>query len=157
MQRARLQQAYRCAEFPDISLGRICWPDSTVRCTGDDPAQLMAFADRLLDAWRDYSDASVEIRAYTTENGQQVPHNTVTPILHHTAEEGYVLDLVPRNNAVSPEHPEGIFHPHREIHHIKKENIGLIEVMGLAILPSRLKPQGEAIRQVLTGARARCV
>ena len=153
MQRARLQQAYRCAGFPDIRIGRICWPVSTVRCTGRDAGQLMAFADRLLDAWREYSDESVDIRAYTVENGERTPHNTVTPILHHTEEEGYVLDLVPRNNAASPEHPEGIFHPHREIHHIKKENIGLIEVMGLAILPSRLKAQGEAIRQVLTGAR----
>ena len=80
-----------------------------------------------------------------------MPHNTVTPILHHEEGRGYVLDLVPRNNRTTEQHPEGIFHPHREIHHIKKENIGLIEVMGLAILPSRLKQQSEDIARVLTG------
>ena len=80
-----------------------------------------------------------------------MPHNTVTPILHYDAEKGYVLDLVPRNNRTTQQYPEGIFHPHREIHHIKKENIGLIEVMGLAILPSRLAQQSKAIAAVLCG------
>ena len=153
MQSAAVQQRYRCADFPAVRIERICWPVSTVRCTGSDEQQLIAFAERLLAVWRSYSDESADIRACTLENGTEVPHNTVTPILHRSDAEGYVLDLVPRNNATSAAYPEGIFHPHREIHHIKKENIGLIEVMGLAILPSRLKPQSEAIRAVLTGAR----
>ena len=92
-----------------------------------------------------------DILAETMENGSPTPHNTVTPILHYDEKKGYVLDLVPRNNRTTEQYPEGIFHPHREIHHIKKENIGLIEVMGLAILPSRLAQQSEAIAAVLCG------
>ena len=154
MQRAALQQSYRCKGFEGITIGRINWPVSTIRCTGRDPEQLSAFAERLLEGWRNYSDPSVSIVAFTEENGKRVPHNTITPILHFTETDGYVLDLVPRNNAVSEEYPEGIFHPHRELHHIKKENIGLIEVMGLAILPSRLKDQTAAICEVLTGEKS---
>ena len=151
MQSAALQQQYRCEGFEEITIGRINWPVSTIRCTGRNSEQLIAFAERFLDGWRSYTDESVEIRAFTEENGRRVPHNTVTPILHYTEQDGYVLDLVPRNNATSEAFPEGIFHPHRELHHIKKENIGLIEVMGLAILPSRLKDQTAAICSVLTG------
>ena len=154
MQSATLQQRYRCDAFDEITIGRINWPVSTIRCTGKNAEQLMAFAERFMEGWRGYSDESVNIRAFTEENGQRTPHNTITPILHYTEQDGYVLDLVPRNNAVSAEHPEGIFHPHRELHHIKKENIGLIEVMGLAILPSRLKDQSAAICAVLTGEKS---
>ena len=153
MQSAGFQQRYRCDGFDKITIGRINWPVSTIRCTGRDTEQLTAFAEQLLEAWREYSDESVDIRAFTEEEGRRVPHNTITPILHYTEQDGYVLDLVLRNNATSEAFPEGIFHPHRELHHIKKENIGLIEDMGLAILPSRLKDQTAAICGVLAGAR----
>ena len=138
-------------EYPDISVETIRWPVSTVRACGRDAAQLIGFAGRLLETWRGYSDAEADILAETMENGSPTPHNTVTPILHYDEKKGYVLDLVPRNNRTTEQYPEGIFHPHREIHHIKKENIGLIEVMGLAILPSRLAQQSEAIAAVLCG------
>ncbi len=151
MQRAKALASFRCREFPDLSVETIRWPVSTVRVTGRDAAQMTAFAERLLGAWRGYSDPSADILAYTEENGETVPHNTVTPILRYDNETGYILDLVPRNNRTTPEYPEGIFHPHREIHHIKKENIGLIEVMGLAILPGRLEAQSAVIASVLTG------
>jgi UDPglucose--hexose-1-phosphate uridylyltransferase len=151
MQSAETLCRYRVPEYPDISVETIRWPVSTVRACGRDAAQLIGFAGRLLETWRGYSDAEADILAETMENGSPTPHNTVTPILHYDEKKGYVLDLVPRNNRTTEQYPEGIFHPHREIHHIKKENIGLIEVMGLAILPSRLAQQSEAIAAVLCG------
>ena len=151
MQSAETLCRYRVPEYPDISVETIRWPVSTVRACGRDAAQLIGFAGRLLETWRCYSDAEADILAETMENGSPTPHNTVTPILHYDEKKGYVLDLVPRNNRTTEQYPEGIFHPHREIHHIKKENIGLIEVMGLAILPSRLAQQSEAIAAVLCG------
>ena len=96
-------------------------------------------ANNILSAWRAYSDESVGILAET----DGTPHNTVTPILHYDETDGFILDLALRNNRTSEEFPDGIFHPHKEYHNIKKENIGLIEVMGLAILPARLKDQGQ--------------
>ena len=102
-------------------------------------------ANNILTAWRSYTDESVGILAET----DGTPHNTVTPILHYDETEGYILDLALRNNRTSEEYPDGIFHPHREYHNIKKENIGLIEVMGLAILPARLKDQGAQIAEIL--------
>ena len=151
MQRAKTLRRYTHPDYPQLSIETLRWPVSTVRVTGEDAGAMMQFAGALLTAWRDYSDASADILACTGEDGRRVPHNTVTPILHREEGCGYVLDLVPRNNRTTQQHPEGIFHPHREIHHIKKENIGLIEVMGLAILPSRLKQQSEDIARVLTG------
>ena len=151
MQQAKTLRAYRHPRYPDITVETVRWPVSTVRCTSEDAPQLIGFASELLDVWRGYSDESADILAYTMEDGHSVPHNTVTPILHREGGRRYVLDLVPRNNRTTKQHPEGIFHPHRDIHHIKKENIGLIEVMGLAILPSRLKCQSESIAKVLSG------
>lgn len=151
MQRAQDLAAFTSSEFPGLAISIIRWPVSTVRVTGRDVPQLLAFAERMLNTWRGYSDPEAEVLAFTEENGEQVPHNTVTPILRYTEEQGYVLDLVPRNNRATAQYPEGIFHPHREIHHIKKENIGLIEVMGLAILPGRLEKESAAIAGVLTG------
>ena len=112
------------------------------------PEYLQSVPDAMVEL---YAQAEADILAETMENGSPTPHNTVTPILHYDEKKGYVLDLVPRNNRTTEQYPEGIFHPHREIHHIKKENIGLIEVMGLAILPSRLAQQSEAIAAVLCG------
>ena len=151
MQRAKTLRRYRHPDYPQLAIETLRWPVSTVRVTGEDAGAMQRFAGALLTAWRGYSDESADILAFTEEDGRAVPHNTVTPILHREEGRGYVLDLVPRNNRATERHPEGIFHPHREIHHIKKENIGLIEVMGLAILPSRLKRQSEDIARVLTG------
>ena len=151
MQRAAALAHFKCPDLPDITVETIRWPVSTVRVSGHDTAQLLAFAERVLSTWRGYSDPETDVLAYTEENGTATPHNTITPILRYDAEKGYILDLVPRNNRTTEEYPEGIFHPHREIHHIKKENIGLIEVMGLAILPGRLEKQSAEIAAVLSG------
>jgi UDPglucose--hexose-1-phosphate uridylyltransferase len=121
---------------------------SVVRLTGSDPARLAELAERVLNAWRGYSDPSVGILAES--DGQ--PHNTVTPIARRRGER-YELDLVLRNNRTTEEFPLGLFHPHQELHHIKKENIGLIEVMGLAVLPSRLERELAGVRQALLDGR----
>lgn len=151
MQNARPMAAYRSQEFENLTIERINWPVSTLRITGKDAQELIRFADKTLAAFKNWSDESVDIFAFTCENGEQIPHNTITPILHYEEDCGYILDLALRNNCTSAQYPDGIFHPHAELHHIKKENIGLIEVMGLAILPSRLKTQCEEISRVLTG------
>ena len=124
----------------NITAGRIKWPMSAIRLSGSDPEKMTDLADKILSAWREYSDESVGILAYS--DGEA--HNTITPIARRKGEL-YELDLVLRNNRTSEEHPLGIFHPHAEVHHIKKENIGLIEVMGLAVLPARLKTALERI------------
>lgn len=119
------------------------WPMSCVRLESESRQDLIALADEMLAAWRKWSDPSCEIFAETDQ-----PHNTITPILRR--ENGkYRLSLVLRNNRTSPEHPLGIFHPHADLHHIKKENIGLIEVMGLFILPGRLKTELAAVERAL--------
>ena len=122
--------------FEDIKAGIVKWPMSVIRLCGSDPARIADLADKILLAWRGYSDESVGIVAFS--DGQ--PHNTITPIARRRGED-YELDLVLRCNITTEEHPMGVFHPHAEKHHIKKENIGLIEVMGLAVLPSRLKKE----------------
>ena len=122
--------------FEDIKAGIVKWPMSVIRLVGADPARIADLADKILAAWRGYSDESVNIIAFS--DGQ--PHNTITPIARRRGED-YELDLVLRCNITSEEHPLGVFHPHADKHHIKKENIGLIEVMGLAVLPSRLKQE----------------
>ena len=124
----------------EIKAGRIKWPMSAIRLSSKNPEKLTDLAEKILSAWREYSDESVGIFAYS--DGE--PHNTITPIARRKG-ENFELDLVLRNNRTSKEHPLGIFHPHAEVHHIKKENIGLIEVMGLAVLPARLKSALEKI------------
>ncbi|MBQ6919526.1 MAG: UDP-glucose--hexose-1-phosphate uridylyltransferase [Synergistaceae bacterium] len=124
----------------EIFAGRVKWPMSAIRLRSRNPEKLVNLADKVLAEWREYSDESVGILAYS--DGE--PHNTITPIARRRGED-YELDLVLRNNRTSEEHPLGIFHPHAEVHHIKKENIGLIEVMGLAVLPARLKSALERI------------
>lgn len=149
MQKAEIAVPLRDPRYPGIRAGILNWPVSTVRLVGRSSQQVQAVANNILTAWREYSDESVGVLAYSGDT----PHNTVTPILHHDEEQGYVLDLALRNNRTSEEYPDGIFHPHKEYHNIKKENIGLIEVMGLAILPARLKDQGSAIADILTGRK----
>ena len=109
---------------------------SVIRLDGTDPKRLADLAEKILNCWRGYSDAAVGVVAFS--DGE--PHNTITPIARRR-EGKYELDLVLRCNITTGEHPLGVFHPHADKHHIKKENIGLIEVMGLAVLPSRLKKE----------------
>ncbi len=130
--------------FEDISAGIVKWPMSVIRLSGSDKDRIIALADKILDCWRGYTDESAFIYAYTDET----PHNTITPIARRRGEL-YELDLVLRNNITTDEHPLGVYHPHAEHHHIKKENIGLIEVMGLAVLPARLKNEIAVLKNCL--------
>ncbi len=130
--------------FEDVQAGIVKWPLSVIRLRCADPQRIIALADKVLAAWRGYTDESAVIFAQT----DGVPHNTITPIARRRGED-YELDLVLRNNLTTPEHPLGLYHPHAELHHIKKENIGLIEVMGLAVLPARLKTELAAVAQAL--------
>ena len=136
METAPVEQEITFRGFEDISTGIVKWPMSVIRLRGSDPARIADLADKILVLWRGYSDESVNIIAFS--DGQ--PHNTITPIARRRGED-YELDLVLRCNITTEEHPMGVFHPHADKHHIKKENIGLIEVMGLAVLPSRLKKE----------------
>ena len=147
MERAAVEQEYTFANYPQVRAGRVKWPMSTLRLTSCDKGALIDLATAILAAWRTYSDASADILAET-----DAPHNTITPIARRRGAD-YEFDLVFRNNRTTAEHPLGLFHPHAEVHHIKKENIGLIEVLGLAILPARLKSEMEQIRaELLRGA-----
>jgi len=146
MARAEVETALSFPGFADVQAGIVKWPMSVIRLRCADPGRLEELADRILAAWRGWSDPSVSIYA---ETGGE-PHNTITPIARRRGED-FELDLVLRNNLTTEEHPLGLFHPHAELHHIKKENIGLIEVMGLAVLPSRLKKEMAALSDALVG------
>lgn len=128
-------------EFSGVAASVIKWPMSVIRLRSKTKEVLIDAASYILDHWRNYSDPDAHILAHT----QDTPHNTITPIARMEADQ-YTLDLVLRNNRTSDAHPFGIFHPHEDVHHIKKENIGLIEVMGLAVLPPRLKVELDAIK-----------
>ena len=136
METAPIETEISFRGFEDVKAGIVKWPMSVIRLQGSDPARIADLADKILIAWRGYSDETVGVVAFS--EGQ--PHNTITPIARRRGED-YELDLVLRCNITTQEHPMGVFHPHAEKHHIKKENIGLIEVMGLAVLPSRLKKE----------------
>ena len=130
--------------FEDVECEAIKWPISTIRLRGENIDSLVLASDLILKKWRDYSDETLDILAYSNSE----MHNTITPMVRK--EDGkFVVDLSLRNNRTSKEHPLGIFHPHEEVHHIKKENIGLIEVMGLAVLPGRLLKELEKIKEYL--------
>ena len=144
MEKAPVETPFVFPGFEDVKAGIVKWPMSVVRITCADPQRLIDLADRILAAWRGYTDESAVILAET----DGVPHNTITPIARRRGEE-YELDLVLRNNLTTEEHPLGLYHPHAELHHIKKENIGLIEVMGLAVLPARLKTELAAVAESL--------
>lgn len=149
MEKAPVEDSFTHPDYPGLKLGIVKWPMSVVRISSHSRTQLLKLASELLDHWKGYSDEDLDILAYTGE--ERTPHNTVTPIARNNAAGEYEMDLVLRNNRTSEAHPDGIFHPHRELHHIKKENIGLIEVMGLAVLPGRLKEELEQIAGLLTG------
>ena len=148
MATAPLEKEYEFAGFPDVQAGRIKWPMSALRLTSENRQQLIDLAEHILKKWREYSDESVGVLAYSGEE----PHNTITPICRRQG-SAYQLDLVLRNNRTDEENPLGIFHPHANVHHIKKENIGLIEVMGLAVLPPRLKENMAKIKAALLSGR----
>ncbi|WP_374713053.1 hypothetical protein [Symbiobacterium terraclitae] len=136
MAKAESEREFRMKDFQDIRASRVKWPMSVIRLEGKDRERLVEAALHIFRTWQNYSDEEAQILSHTGDT----PHNTVTPIARRSGED-YQLDIVLRNNRTNDEYPDGIFHPHRELHHIKKENIGLIEVMGLAVLPSRLKKE----------------
>ena len=144
MEKAPVERAWVFPEFEDVKAGIVHWPMSCIRLNSPDDNRLVELAGRILAAWRDYSDPESFIFAET--EGQK--HNTITPIARKRG-ENYELDLVLRNNITTEEHPMGVYHPHANLHHIKKENIGLIEVMGLAVLPSRLKTEMAELEEAL--------
>ena len=146
MEVAPIQKSFTFAGFETVKAGIVQWPMSVIRLTSDSKEDLTELADKILLAWRQYSDPSVQVLAES--NG--TPHHTITPIARKRDGQ-FELDLVLRDNQTSPEHPDGIYHPHKDVQHIKKENIGLIEVMGLAILPPRLKEEVEQVAAYLVG------
>ena len=145
-----LDFSFDLPNYPNVLAGVVKWPMSVIRLNSQSEEELVGAADDILRQWRDYSDEKLSVIAYT-EDG--VSHHTITPIARKRGDH-YELDLVLRDNNVSKRHPDGIFHPHQERHHIKQENIGLIEVMGLAILPPRLKEELEEITQHVLGKTA---
>lgn len=146
MEVAPIQKNFTFEGFETVKAGIVQWPMSVIRLTSDSKDDLINLAEKILLAWRQYSDPSVQVLAES--NG--TPHHTITPIARKRDGQ-FEVDLVLRDNQTSPEHPDGIYHPHKDFQHIKKENIGLIEVMGLAILPPRLKEEVEQVAAYLVG------
>lgn len=146
MARASDAFSFQLKDFRDVSASVLEWPMSVIRLQSKQKTDLLEAADHVLQTWKNHSDPQADVQAFTGET----PHNTVTPIAR-MRDNIYELDLVLRNNRTSEEHSMGIFHPHADVHHIKKENIGLIEVMGLAVLPARLKEELAKIQQFLIG------
>ncbi len=144
MAKAPVERTFTVKGYEEVEAGIVNWPMSVIRLSGDDTERIIALADHILEAWREYTDEEAFIYAYT--DGE--PHNTITPIARKRGSK-YELDLVLRNNITTEEHPLGVYHPHAKLHHIKKENIGLIEVMGLAVLPARLKGEMEQLAEAI--------
>lgn len=136
MERAQIKTPITIAGYEQVEAGIVNWPMSVIRIRHEDSEVIVKTASHILDTWRNYTDAEAFIFAQTGDE----PHNTITPIAR-MRDGKYELDLVLRNNITTEEYPLGVYHPHQELHHIKKENIGLIEVMGLAVLPARLKDE----------------
>ena len=148
MERAEMEQEFTIPGYEDVTAGIVHWPLSVIRIRHKDSERLIELADHILKKWRNYSDPEAFIFEQT--NGEL--HNTITPIARRRGEE-YELDLTLRNNITTEERPLGVYHPRAEYHHIKKENIGLIEVMGLAVLPSRLKKEMESLAECLVNKK----
>ena len=144
MVRAPYEREFKIKDFPNVHAGTIKWPLSTIRLQSDSPSDIVDAADLILKTWRDYTDEDAFIYARTDDT----PHNTITPIARMRGDL-YELDLVLRNNITTEEFPAGVYHPHQQYHHIKRENIGLIEVMGLAVLPARLKVEMSLLEQAI--------
>lgn len=148
MAKAPIEKKISFKGYEDVRAGIVKWPMSVIRISGADKDRLIDLADKILVAWRGYTDEQAFIFAET--DGE--PHNTITPIARRRGED-YELDLVLRNNITTEEHPLGVYHPHAHLHHIKKENIGLIEVMGLAVLPARLKDEMAELADAIINGR----
>ena len=148
MAKAPIEHTLTFSGFEDVEAGILKWPMSVIRLRHENTERLIELADKILIAWRGYTDADAFIFAET----DGVPHNTITPIARKSGEK-FELDLVLRNNITTEEHPLGVYHPHSELHHIKKENIGLIEVMGLAVLPARLKAEMAELEAAILDGR----
>ena len=146
MAKAKYEKTFTIPGFEDITAGIIDWPMSVIRLTGTGASRMADLADKILSAWRSYTDADAFIFSET----EGVPHNTITPIARVNGDGKFELDLVLRNNITTEENPLGVYHPHAEYHHLKKENIGLIEVMGLAILPARLKDELHNLTELIS-------
>ncbi|MEH7774716.1 UDP-glucose--hexose-1-phosphate uridylyltransferase [Bacillus altitudinis] len=144
MAKAKMEEVFSLQKFPRVKAGIVKWPMSVIRLQSSDQQTLAEAADFILHEWKMYSDPEAGLFSHTGET----PHNTITPIARRHGDE-YELDLVLRNNRTDKQHPDGIFHPHKEVHHIKKENIGLIEVMGLAVLPGRLAEELSQLKAAL--------
>lgn len=151
MEEAPIINKYINTNYPSVKAGIVKWPMSVIRLSSDDKKALIELSINILGRWRGYSDEKAGILAFTKNGDERTPHNTITPIVRKNSDGEFEIDLVLRNNRTSEEHPDGIFHPHKELHHIKKENIGLIEVMGLAVLPARLSVELKAIEGILRG------
>ncbi len=149
MEKAEVETTLTFRGFEDIEAGIVKWPMSVIRIRSEKKERLVELAERILNTWRGYTDESAMI--FSVTDGEL--HNTITPIAR-VRNGKFELDLVLRNNLTTKEHPLGLYHPHAELHHIKKENIGLIEVMGLAVLPARLKKEMEEVKQCLLQGRA---
>ncbi len=148
MEKAGVEEPFVFPGYEDVAAGIVKWPMAVVRLRCGDRERLSSLAERILAAWRAYTDEDAMILAQT----DGVPHNTITPIARMRGGQ-YEMDLVLRNNLTTKEHPLGLYHPHAELHHIKKENIGLIEVMGLAVLPARLKEELHAVTDCLAAGK----
>ena len=148
MAKAPIEKEISFKGYEDVRAGIVKWPMSVIRISGADKDRLIDLADKILVAWRGYTDEEAFIFAET--DGE--PHNTITPIARRRGED-YELDLVLRNNITTEEHPLGVYHPHAHLYHIKKENIGLIEVMGLAVLPARLKDEMAELADAIINGR----
>ncbi|MFI3312443.1 MAG: UDP-glucose--hexose-1-phosphate uridylyltransferase [Eubacteriales bacterium] len=144
MERAPIEKTVTFQGFEDVEAGIVKWPMSVIRIASESPDRLLDLADKILASWRGYTDEGAFVFAETDSEA----HNTITPIARRKGAK-YEMDLVLRNNITTEEHPMGVYHPHAELHHIKKENIGLIEVMGLAVLPARLKEELKAVAECL--------
>jgi len=147
------EEYYKHPDFKEVNISRVHWPMSVIRLKSKNRKNLIKLAVLILMKWREYTDLNADIKAYSMEDGKKTNHNTITPIVRRK-NKCYQLDLVLRNNRKNEEHPTGIFHPHKNLHHIKKENIGLIEVMGRAILPGRLKTELKLIEDLLSGKKS---
>ncbi|MFD2308467.1 UDP-glucose--hexose-1-phosphate uridylyltransferase [Enterococcus termitis] len=147
MEKAEIEQYFELSDYPLMNAGIVKWPMSVIRLQSPDAEELINAATDILEKWRNYSDETVSIQAFSADG---TPHHTITPIARRKGQL-FELDLVLRDNSISDEHPDGIFHPHKDVQHIKKENIGLIEVMGLAVLPPRLNNELKEVEKYVLG------
>ncbi|CAH0119042.1 Galactose-1-phosphate uridylyltransferase [Paenibacillus sp. CECT 9249] len=154
IEKAPTEEGFSHRTHSGLRLRIVKWPMSVLRLSGKNRDALLRAANEIYESWKAYSDEEAQIYAFSGSGAERVPHNTVTPIVRLNGQGEFEMDLVLRNNRTDERHPEGIFHPHRHLHHIKKENIGLIEVMGVAILPGRLKRELEQIGAILRGKTA---